>query len=52
MGRHGLDASHQGPVAGCFEHSNEPLGPIKGQEFNWLSNYQLLKKHSMELVTC
>jgi hypothetical protein len=35
MGRYGLDAygSGQRPVACCFEHGNEPLDSIKGEEF-------------------
>jgi hypothetical protein len=35
MGRCALDASGlgQGPVVGCSERGNEPLGSIKGKEF-------------------
>jgi hypothetical protein len=34
-------------VVGCFEHSNEPSGSIKGGEFlDKLSDCQLLKKVS------
>ena len=34
-------------LAGCCEHSREPLGSIKCKEFfDYLSNSQLLKKHS------
>jgi len=35
MGRFGLDSTayRWGPVAGCCEQSNRPLGPIKGREF-------------------
>jgi hypothetical protein len=34
-------------VAGCCEHSNEPMDSIKGGEFvDQLSDYQLLKKDS------
>jgi hypothetical protein len=35
MGRCEMDSSGsgQGPVAGLCEHSNEPLGSIKGKEF-------------------
>jgi hypothetical protein len=35
VGRCGLDASGsgQGPVAGFYEHGNEPLGSIKGRVF-------------------
>jgi hypothetical protein len=41
MGKCGLDSSGsvQGPVAGSCIHSNEPLGSIKGREFDQLSNY-------------
>jgi hypothetical protein len=40
--RCGLDSSGSGwdPVAGCFEHGNEPLGSIIVGEFlDWLSDY-------------
>jgi hypothetical protein len=35
VGRCGLDSSGsgQGPMAGCCEHDNEPLGSVKGGEF-------------------
>jgi len=35
MGRCGLDASGsgQGPVEGFCEHSNEPVGFVKGRDF-------------------
>jgi hypothetical protein len=35
IGGCGLDSSGSGqePVAGCYEHSNEPPGSIKGGEF-------------------
>jgi hypothetical protein len=35
VGRYGLDASGsgQGPVRSSYEHSNGPLGSIKGGEF-------------------
>jgi hypothetical protein len=33
-------AQDKGPVAGCFEHGNEPLGSIKSGEFlDYLSDY-------------
>jgi hypothetical protein len=47
MGRCALDSSGtgQGPVAGCFEHRNEPSGSIKGGELlNQLSDYWLFNK--------
>jgi hypothetical protein len=31
-------------VAGCCEHGNEPSGSIKGGEFDWLNDCQLLKR--------
>jgi hypothetical protein len=35
-------------VAGCCEHDNEPLGSVQGGEFfDWLSDFQLLKKDSV-----
>jgi hypothetical protein len=46
VGRCGLDSSGsgQGPVAGSFEHGNEPLVSTKGREFlDLLSDYQLLQ---------
>jgi hypothetical protein len=35
VGSCGLDASGSGygPVAGFYEHGNEPLGSIKGEKF-------------------
>jgi hypothetical protein len=39
VGRCGVDSSGsgKGPVMGCFEHTNEPSGSIKGSEFlDWL----------------
>jgi hypothetical protein len=33
-------------VVGCCEHGNEPSGSIKGGEFDYLSDYQLLKNDS------
>jgi hypothetical protein len=36
----------QGPVAGCYEHGNEPSCSIKGREFSYLSDYWLLKNES------
>jgi hypothetical protein len=42
----GLDSSGSGPVMGSCEHGNEPLGSIKGEEFDWVSDYQLLKEDS------
>jgi len=42
MRRCGLDAtgSGQGPMADSCEHSNEPLGSIKGREFlDYLSDF-------------
>jgi len=42
VGRCGLDPSCSvyGPEAGCCEHGNEPLGPMKGGEFpDQLSDY-------------
>jgi len=35
VGGYGLNASDlgEGLVAGCCEHSNEPLGCIKGKKF-------------------
>jgi hypothetical protein len=34
-------------VVGSYEHSNEPLGTIKGEEFrDYLSDCLLLKKDS------
>jgi hypothetical protein len=42
VGSCGLESSGsgQGPVAGSCEHSNEPLGSIKGEEFlDKLSDY-------------
>jgi hypothetical protein len=47
--RYGLDAYdlEQGPVAGSYEHGNEPSGSIKGGEFlDWLNDYYLLNKDS------
>jgi len=46
VGRCKLDASglRQGPGACCCEHGKEPLGSIKNREFDYLSDYQLLKK--------
>jgi hypothetical protein len=44
-----IDLAHdrdQCPVAGCYEHSNEPSDCIKGEEFlEWLIDCQLLKKN-------
>jgi hypothetical protein len=34
VGGYGLDSSGSGPVAGCFEHGNEPSGSIKGRELH------------------
>jgi hypothetical protein len=31
-------------VADSNEHGNESSGCIKGREFDWLTDYQLLKK--------
>jgi hypothetical protein len=35
VGRYGLAASglREGPMASSYEHSNEPLGSIKGKKF-------------------
>jgi hypothetical protein len=34
-------------VACFYEHGNEPLDSIKGQEYlNWLRDYKLLEKDS------
>jgi len=38
--------SDQGPVAESCERDNEPSGSIKGEEFDQLSNYWLLKRDS------
>jgi hypothetical protein len=35
-----------GPVAGCFEHGNEPSGSTKGGFLDWLCDYQLLQMDS------
>jgi hypothetical protein len=36
--------SGEGPVARSCEHGNENSGSNKGGEFDYLSDYQLLKK--------
>jgi hypothetical protein len=49
MGGWGLDLHDlgQGPMAGPFEHHNEPFGSIKDGEFlDQLNDYQVLKVHS------
>lgn len=48
MGGCGLDSSGpgEGPVAGCFEHGSEMSVCIKDKKlFDWLSDFQLLKKN-------
>jgi hypothetical protein len=32
-------------VVGCCEHGNEPSGSIKGGEFFWLDERQLVKHY-------
>jgi len=50
-----LDSSGSGwgAVAEFSEHGNKPSGSIKGGEFvDHLSDYQFLKKDSVQLVSC
>jgi len=49
VGRCGVDASDSGqePVVGSSDHSDEPLGSVKGREFlDSFNDYHHLKKDS------
>jgi hypothetical protein len=44
VGSCGIYLSGSISVAGSFEHCNEPLGSIKGEELlDWLTDYYIVK---------
>jgi hypothetical protein len=43
-----LTGSEQSPVTGSYEHGNVSSGTLKGWKFDYLNDYQLLKKKSQK----